>query len=302
MRTAKRRSTTDSPAKYTTKPCLPTRKKIIRANSRVGLFYSNEIMRYALVTGASKGIGKAIATELAHRKINLLLVARNEEQLRTLAASLHAQYGIQAAYLPLDLSLPNAVPQLMAWIQNNGYEISILVNNAGYGLSGPFQDYTAEEHEAMMRVNMHVPVALTHALLPMLQSHTPAYILNIASSAAYQSVPGLTSYAASKAFMLNFSRGLRYELRNKGISVTAVSPGSTDTDFASRAKVGAKGLKAAEKVNMTPEAVGRIAVQAMFSRKAEVITGFINKLGAFLVWLFPKTLAEKTAAGIYELD
>lgn len=257
---------------------------------------------YALITGASKGIGKAIATELASRGVDLLLVARDVSALEELSTTLKKTYQIDVQFLGIDLSQPNAVHTLNTWIETNLYRINILVNNAGYGLSGPFTDYTLEEHTAMMQVNMQVPVVLTGTLLPQLKANQPSYILNIVSSAAYQSVPGLTTYAASKSFLLSFSRGLRYELRNKGVSVTAVSPGSTDTGFATRAKVGAKGLKAAEKVNMTPEAVARIAVKAMYSRKAEVITGFINQLGAFLVWLFPKKLAEKTAAGIYELD
>lgn len=259
-------------------------------------------MKYALITGASKGIGKAIAEELASRRVNLLLVARDTALLEELATQLKQQYAIQADFLSLDLAVPNAVETLKNWIEKNQYQINILVNNAGYGLSGAFTNYTVEEHKAMMQVNMTVPVELTGMLLPQLQKNQPSYILNIASSAAYQSVPGLTTYAASKSFILSFSRGLRYELRNKGVSVTAVSPGSTDTGFASRAKVGAKGLRAAEKVNMTPKAVAGIAVKAMYAKKAEVITGFINHLGAFLVWLFPKKLAEKTAAGIYELD
>ncbi len=259
-------------------------------------------MRYALITGASKGIGKAIAEELASRQVNLLLVARDARLLEELTQTVKQQYHIQAHYLALDLAAPNAVQTLNSWVETNLFKVNILVNNAGYGLSGPFTDYTVEEHKAMMQVNMTVPVELTGTILPQLKTNQPSYILNIVSSAAYQSVPGLTTYAASKSFMLSFSRGLRYELRNKGVSVTAVSPGSTDTGFAARAKVGAKGLKAAEKVNMTPKAVAAIAVKAMYAKKAEVITGFINQLGAFLVWLFPKKLAEKTAAGIYELD
>lgn len=259
-------------------------------------------MRYALITGASKGIGKAIAEELASRQVNLLLVARDVRLLEELTQTVKQQYHIQAHFLALDLAAPNAVQTLNSWIETNLFKVNILINNAGYGLSGPFTDYTVAEHKAMMQVNMTVPVELTGTLLPQLKTNQPSYILNIVSSAAYQSVPGLTTYAASKSFMLSFSRGLRYELRNKGVSVTAVSPGSTDTGFAARAKVGAKGLKAAEKVNMTPKAVAAIAVKAMYAKKAEVITGFINQLGAFLVWLFPKKLAEKTAAGIYELD
>lgn len=259
-------------------------------------------MKYALITGASKGIGKAIAEELASRQVNLLLVARDAVLLEKLSGTLKQQYRIEVYFIALDLSVPGAASTLYSWIETNLFHVDILVNNAGYGLSGPFTDYTIEEHKAMMQVNMTVPVELTSMLLPQLQKNQPSYILNIASSAAYQSVPGLTTYAASKSFLLSFSRGLRYELRNKGVSVTAVSPGSTDTGFAARAKVGKKGLKAAEKVNMTPKAVAAIAVKAMYAKKAEVITGLINQLGAFLVWLFPKKLAEKTAAGIYELD
>lgn len=259
-------------------------------------------MKYALITGASKGIGRAIARELALRGIHLLLVARDRFLLEELATAVATEHGVHAHYLAIDLSGSKAVQELYHWITTNHFAIHILVNNAGYGLSGPFESYTAEEHKDMMRVNMTVPVELTSLLLPQLKQNQPSYILNIVSSAAYQSVPGLSSYAASKAFMLNFSRGLRYELRKKGVAVTAVSPGSTDTGFAHRAKVGNKGLKAAEKVNMTPEAVAGIAVKAMFHKKAEVITGFINQLGAFLVWLLPKKIAEKAAAGIYELD
>ena len=256
---------------------------------------------FALITGGGKGIGKCIATELATRGYNLLLVSRDENSLKDHATTLSNSCGIIAHFLALDLGKSGATQILMNWITSNNYTVGILVNNAGYGLSGPFTKYNAEAHIEMMRVNMEVPVALTSALLPMLTKNAPSYILNIASSAAYQAVPGLSAYAASKAFILNFSRGLRHELKNTGVSVTAVSPGSTDTNFANRADVGQKALKTAEKVNMTPEAVAKIAVTALFNKKPEVITGFINKLGAFLVWLLPKKLAESTAASLYGL-
>jgi short-subunit dehydrogenase len=259
------------------------------------------MMPFALITGGSKGIGKCIATELATRKYPVLLVARDEKSLQEHTTTLSNTYGIEAHYLALDLGQAGATHVLMDWIHSNNYNIGILVNNAGYGLSGPFSKYNAEAHIEMMRVNMEVPVALTSALLPMLTINAPSYILNIASSAAYQAVPGLSAYAASKSFVLSFSRGLRHELKNTGVSVTAVSPGATDTNFASRADVGPKALKTAEKVNMTPEAVAKIAVTALFDKKPEVITGFINKLGAFFVWLLPKKLAESIAAGLYGL-
>ncbi len=260
-------------------------------------------MLYALITGASKGIGEAIARELAAKKINLLLVARGESLLKEISAQLSAEHGIQADHIALDLSEPDAPAQLYSWVIEKGYQVNILVNNAGYGLSGPFDSYTSREHIDMMRVNMNVPVELSLLFIPHLKQASPkSYILNIVSSAAYQAVPGLSVYAASKAFMLNFSRGLRYELRKSNISVTAVSPGATDTAFSNRAKIGAKALRAAEKFNMTPKTVAEIAVAAMFARKAETVTGFVNKLTVFLVWLLPKALTEKTAAGLYEMD
>jgi short-subunit dehydrogenase len=176
----------------------------------------------------------------------------------------------------------------------------MLVNNAGYGLSGPLEKYTIAENINMMQVNMIVPVHLCQLFLPVLRQQTKSYILNIASSAAYQAIPYLSVYAATKVFILNFSRGLRQELRGTPVSVTCISPGATDTDFVVRAKVGAKGLKTADKVNMSPEAVAEIAVKAMYAGKAEVITGLLNKVGAFFVWLLPKGLVERTAMKIYE--
>ncbi|MER3471216.1 MAG: NAD(P)-dependent oxidoreductase [Chitinophagaceae bacterium] len=257
-------------------------------------------MSLALITGASKGIGKAIAFQLAAKGNNLLLVARNEQLLQSVAEEIKKVYPIAVDYFAIDLSQQGAAKKIFDWCQQKRYTVSILVNNAGYGLSGKFETYSLTDHLQMMQVNMNAVVELTHLFLPQLKRQPQAYILNIASSAAYQAVPYLSIYAASKAFVLQFSRGLNYELKNTPVSVTCISPGSTDTDFASRANVGDKGLKAAKKVNMTPEEVASIAVNAMYTKKSEVITGLINKLGAFFVWLLPKRLVENTAAKIYE--
>jgi len=257
-------------------------------------------MNYALITGASKGIGKAIAEELAARQFNVLLVARSENALKEIADRLIDKYQVKADYYALDLSENGAPEKIYQWCKDRNYIIEILVNNAGYGLSGSFEKYSPEENINMMELNMLVPVRLTQLFLPSLRNLPRAYILNIASTAAYQAVPGLSLYAATKAFLLRFSRGLRQELYKTKVSVTCISPGSTDTDFSKRAQIGIKGLKAAQKVNMTPEAVAAIAVKSMLAGKAEVITGAINKLGAFLVWLFPKVLIERTAMKIYQ--
>lgn len=259
-------------------------------------------MPYALITGASKGIGKAIAEELASKKIDLLLVARSANLLQEIAARLSGRFGINTDFLAIDLSDPAAPVKIHNWVTGKGYEVNILVNNAGYGLSGPFEHYSTQEHRDMMQVNMNVPVELSSLLIPELKRHPKSYILNIASAAAYQAVPGLMVYAATKSFLLSFSRGLAFELAKTNVSVTVVSPGGTDTDFANRAKVGSKAVKAGEKLNMTPEAVAKLAVKAMFARKTEIIAGFINQLGTFFAWLLPKKLVETSAAGIYTKD
>lgn len=257
-------------------------------------------MEYALITGASKGIGKAIAEELAARKFNVLLIARSENELKKTASEIAEKYKVNTDFLVLDLSVINAAENIYNWCKQKNYAVQILINNAGYGLSGPFEKYSYAENMNMMSLNMITPVQLCQLFLPDLKAQPKSYILNIASSAAYQAVPNLSLYAATKSFVLSFSRGLRQELSKTNVSVTCVCPGATDTDFVKRAQVSEKGLKAADKVNMMPEDVAKIAVQSMLAGKAEVITGIINKLGAFMVWLLPKGLVEKTAMKIYE--
>ena len=258
-------------------------------------------MAYALITGASTGIGKSIAYLLAAKNTKLLLVARSETLLKEMSAALPAQYGIDVQYLTIDLAHEDAAESIFSWVNRNNWPVTMLINNAGYGLSGGFEKYTAQDHAAMMQVNMTTLVNLVALFLPLLKKQPgQSYILNIASTAAYQAIPYLSTYAASKSFVVSFSRALKQELKKTNVSVTCVSPGGTDTDFSQRAQVGPKAMKAGEKVNMTPDKVAAIAVDAMLHKKTEVITGFINQLGAFLAWLAPKRLSEKVAADLYK--
>ena len=257
-------------------------------------------MNFALITGASKGIGKAIAEQLASRGYNVLLVSRSGQLLGELASSLSSKYKVQADIYPIDLSLLDAPETVYNWCVEKNYQVSVLVNNAGYGLSGSFERFSPQENLNMMQINMVTLVHLCQLFLPMLRQQKEAYILNIASTAAYQAIPNLSVYSASKAFVLRFSRGLRHELKDSSISVTVISPGATDTDFVVRAKIGKKGIQAANKVKMTPEKVAEMSMQAMFAKKPELITGVINKAGAFLSWLLPKSLIERTTMKIYE--
>ncbi len=259
-------------------------------------------MEYALITGASKGIGKAIAEELASRKINVLLVARSESLLKEVADDISNKYAVKTAYLATDLANENASQQIFDWCISNNFTVNILINNAGYGLSGAWENYSLQEHQAMMQVNMNVIVETSYLFVEMLKKRSQSYIVNIASAAAYQSVPGLNIYAASKSFVLSFSRGLNYELRNTPVFVSVACPGATDTNFANRAKAtGEKAQKLAKQFNMKPNDVAKVIVDGMFAKKVEIVVGFINKLGVLLAWLLPKKLLEKSAASIYGL-
>lgn len=257
-------------------------------------------MPFALITGASRGIGLAIAEELARRKFDLLLVARSESALQSVSQRLATSYGVKTDYLAIDLAEKGAAQRVFDWTKHKRYPIQFLVNNAGYGLSGLFENHALVEHTDMMQVNMTALIELTYLFLPQLRQQPKAYILNIGSSAAYQAVPRLSLYAASKAFVLQFSRGLHQELKRSSVSVTCVCPGATDTAFVDRAQIGEKGRKAAERVNMKPEDVAQQAVEATLAGKAEVVTGVLNKLGKFMAWLLPKSIVESTAGSIYE--
>ncbi len=173
-----------------------------------------------------------------------------------------------------------------------------LVNNAGQGLWGLFDDLTAEEQHRMMRLNMDLPMLLTHRLLPRLRKQQEAYILNIASMVAYHALASMAVYSGSKAFVLRWSRSLKLELADTGVKVTCVCPGSVITGFTERA-----GMQAmddlARKFGTGPEPVAKEAVKAMLAGKAEVVPGLMNRVTSGLQGLLPTSLIERIASGIY---
>lgn len=231
----------------------------------------------------------------------LFLVARNPEELALVSQSLSSSYSVQAEWMAIDLSVADQQKHLIEQVQNRFSErLRILVNNAGYGLWGWFHELNVEEQLRMLHVNVHAPLVLTHALLPILARNGPSYVLNISSSTAYQALPTMTVYAASKSFMVQFSRGLHHECRRLGlpVSVTCVSPGSTRTHFIDRARMEPL-RQMADRFGMDPEQVARIAIGAMFRGKAEVVPGALNKAGAALARYLPKAWVEKAAANIY---
>lgn len=258
-------------------------------------------MAYALITGASGGIGLCLARELAQRKIDLLLVARSGDRLSKICEDLKKEFNIQAEYLSLDLSEPTAVNSLTNWLKEKSFSVNILINNAGYGIWGTVESTSAEKLSNMMQLNMNVVANLSHAMLPELKKHAKSYILNVASTAAYQAVPTLATYAASKAFVVLFTRGLRMELKETSISVTCLSPGATSTNFIDRAGMDAM-KERAEKFSMKPEVVAKIGIDGMFKGKAEILPGFVNWISVQMTYLMPKFIPEKIAAGLYKID
>ncbi len=259
-------------------------------------------MNHALITGASKGIGKEMAYELARRKINLVLVARTGDVLQQIAGELSSKYSIDVKTLALDLSRQNAAQQVFDFCIKNNLNVNILINNAGYGLWGNFEKISLEEQNNMMQLNMILVVNLTHLFIPELKKNTPAYIMNVCSTSAYQAVPYLSVYAATKAFILLFTRGLRLELAGEGISVTCLSPGTTETGFTTRARMNERIKKTSDKFNMKPERVAKIAVAGMFNKKAEILPGFTNLISAKAVGILPKNLTESIAKKLYTPD
>jgi short-subunit dehydrogenase len=257
-------------------------------------------MSYALVTGAAKGIGRALAGELARRRYQLLLVDLDAVGLNETAATLSTRHNAVVHTLHQDLSAPGALANIQQWTTPYHEQLTVVINNAGYGLNGAFEELTLQEQLNIIDVNIKAQVSISHAYLPVLRAHNRSYLLNVGSTTAYQTVPYLNIYAASKAFVVSFTRGLRYELRDSPISVSCLSPGSTDTDFVNRARMGASIRKTADRLNMTPESVAHIALSGLFSGKAEIVPGFTNQLNAFLPKFFPKRLVERIGAGIYQ--
>jgi short-subunit dehydrogenase len=190
----------------------------------------------ALVTGASSGIGADLARELAARGHGVVLVARRADRLEALATELREVHGVRAEALACDLIDPEALAALPGRIEALGLEVSILINNAGYGSAGQFADLDVASETDMVRLNCETVVALSGAYVPKLIARAGGgAILVVASSAGMQPIPGQATYAASKAFALSFAEALHTELSDRGVAVSALCPGPVDTEFAARA-------------------------------------------------------------------
>lgn len=244
----------------------------------------------ALVTGASGGIGGALARQLAAHGANLLLTARREVALEELAAELRGRFGVQAHPLALDLSRPGAGERLERELAARGRTVDLLVNNAGFGGFGEFHTQDPGEIARMMQVNMVTLTDLTRRLLPGMVARGRGRVLNVASTAAFQPGPLMAVYYASKAYVLSLSEALNEELRGSGVHVTALCPGPVETGFQAASNLEESRLLSgpARAVLLGAEEVARQGVRAMLAGQAVVVPGRLNQVQTGLPRLLPR--------------
>ena len=248
-------------------------------------------MNTTLITGASSGIGEVFARKLAARGRNVLLVARSEDKLITLCNELGRSNSIRAQYVALDLSQPNAAEQLFAETQKRGLTIDLLINNAGFGSMGEFAKLDLARELNMIDLNIKSLVELTYKFLAPMRERKRGAIINVASTAAFQGVPFMATYAATKAFVLSFSEALWEENRPFGIKVMALCPGVTETNFFEAAR----GRKPPARVSQTPEEVVETAINGLNRGRSHIISGWTNFIMTQSERLAPRSLVTRLA-------
>jgi hypothetical protein len=237
-----------------------------------------------LVTGASGGIGEALAREIAARPSDLILVARSADKLQALADELARARRVKTHVVAIDLAQPGAAARVVEAARAIG-RVDVLVNNAGFATFGPFATSNPREEIDEIRLNVETLTDLTKQLLPDLIA-AKGRILNVASTAAFQPGPMMAVYYATKAYVLSFSEALAYELRSSGVHVTCLCPGPTKTGFQARAHQ--EGVRLLEVGLMDAAVVARAGVNGLFRGRAVVVPGFMNRVGAWVVRLSPR--------------
>ncbi|MGN6552777.1 MAG: SDR family NAD(P)-dependent oxidoreductase [Verrucomicrobiota bacterium] len=239
---------------------------------------------WALITGASSGIGLELARLFAADRFNLVLLARNEARLNQLAEELRRDNGIEVQVLVQDLARPEAAQETFDALE--GVPVSVLVNNAGFGFYGPFAELYLQKHSAVMQVNMVALVQLTHLFLKPMLERKRGRILNVASMAAFQPGPFVNVYYASKAFVHSFSYALAEEVEPVGITVTALCPGTTHTEFFVRGQFGSQRAP----LTMDARTVAEAGYRGLMKGRRVVVPGWANTIAAFFTKRLPVRL------------
>ncbi|PTL82730.1 SDR family oxidoreductase [Vitiosangium sp. GDMCC 1.1324] len=247
--------------------------------------------RYAMVTGASSGIGRELAAILAREGYALVLVARRTEPMRVLAEQLQQAHGTPSVVVGADLGAPEGVATVMREVKERQLDVEVLVNNAGFGLAGPFDELPAGQQLEMLDLNIRALTSLTREVIPGMVARRRGYVLNVASTAAFQPGPFMSVYYATKAYVLSFSAALHEELRGRGVTVTALCPGYTETEFAARAAEHQRPrLFSGPLGSGDARHVAEAGYRALVRGKAVVVPGVINRLGAWFMPLTPLAL------------
>ena len=250
----------------------------------------------ALITGASTGIGYELSKCFAADHHNLVLVARQEQRLQQIATEFTQQFGITVKIIAADLALPDTPQKIFAAVRNEALQIDYLVNNAGFGLGGKFAETDLATELGMIQVNIAAVVALTKLFLPEMVARKFGKVMNVASTAAFQPGPLMAIYCSTKAFELLFSEAIANELQGTGVTVTALCPGPTASEFQKRAQIENTRLVKHKVLGMmTAERVAKIGYQGFMRGKRIVIPGFLNKVGAHSTRLSPRAMTTQIA-------
>jgi len=241
---------------------------------------------FMLITGASMGLGRELAIQCAKRSMNLILVALPDHTLESFSQMISEQYSVQVHFFETDLTVKSSIYQLFDWIIKNKFEVFGLINNAGIGEEGRFNDCTTSSIDYMIKLNVRAPAVLTHLLEPLLRKNKKAYILNIASMAAYCPIPYKTAYPASKVFIYNFSRCLCEEYIGTGIHVCVVTPGPMETNSKVTKSIVSKGYFA-RLSTVSPKKIAEISIKALLNGQKVVVPGFFNKFNLLLIRTLP---------------
>ena len=260
----------------------------------------------ALITGASSGIGRAFAKHLARQGVNLVLTARSIERLRETADSIIAEIRtetgenltdqISIELIAADLAHPESPQSIFDQTSAAGLTIDLLINNAGFGMAGPFTEQTLDRQLEMIQVNVNSLVALTRLYLPGMIERRDGAIVQVASTAAFQGVPWLSLYAGSKALVMNFSEGLATECRDSGVRIMAFCPGPTVSAFHQTAGALPRG---AERNMLSAEQVVEFALRQLKRHAVVAIPGKYNRLMIFMERFAPRRIVTSLAAGLY---
>ena len=253
----------------------------------------------ALITGGSGGIGLEIAKVLAREGFDLVLVARKRDTLEAAAGQIEGKFDVRVQVFAADLRRPDAPQTIFNFLHNENIPIEVLVNNAGFGLGGEFADTKIQRELEMIQVNIAALTHLTKLFLPAMIKRKSGRVLNLASTAAFQPGPLMAVYYATKAYVLSFSEALAEELRHSGVTVTALCPGATRTDFAATAEVGNSRLFAAFGIADAAD-VAEFGVAAMMHGRRVAIPGIKNKIVAQANRFAPRAVTAKVSRMLQE--